>query len=62
MPKLFVVGSGDIQFADDARELYRRAHDPKQLVVVSSADHGVDLLDDPPATRAIEATLRRAFS
>ena len=62
MPKLFVVGSGDAQFADDARDLYRRAHGPKQLVVVQTADHGVDLLDDPPAQRAIDATLRRAFA
>jgi len=61
MPKLFVVGASDVQFADDARDLYRRAHDPRQLVVVKTADHGVDLLDDPPAARAIDATLRRAL-
>jgi pimeloyl-ACP methyl ester carboxylesterase len=61
MPKLFVVGANDVQFADSARELNRRARAPKQLVVVPTADHGVDLLDDPPATRAIDAVLRRAF-
>jgi pimeloyl-ACP methyl ester carboxylesterase len=62
MAKLFVVGASDVQFADDARELYRRAHGAKQLVVVKTADHGVDLLDDPPATQAIDALLRRAFA
>jgi pimeloyl-ACP methyl ester carboxylesterase len=62
MPKLFVVGASDVQFADDARDLYRRARGSKQLVVVKTADHGVDLLDDPPATRAIDAILRRAFA
>ena len=61
MPKLFVVGASDVQFADDARDLYRRAKGAKQLVVVKTADHGVDLLDDPPAARAIDATLRRAL-
>jgi pimeloyl-ACP methyl ester carboxylesterase len=62
MPKLFVVGSGDVQFVDDARELYRRARGAKRLVVVQTADHGVDLLDEPAASRAIATTLRRAFA
>jgi pimeloyl-ACP methyl ester carboxylesterase len=62
MPKLFVVGARDIQFVDDARDLYRRAKGAKRLVVVQTADHGVDLLDDPPARRAIDAALRRAFA
>jgi pimeloyl-ACP methyl ester carboxylesterase len=61
MPKLFVVGARDVQFVDDARDLYRRATNPKRLVVVPTADHGVDLLDDRATTRAIDATLRRAF-
>jgi pimeloyl-ACP methyl ester carboxylesterase len=61
MPKLFVVGSRDVQFVNAAHELYRRAGAPKQLVVVKTADHGVDLLDDPPAKRAIDAVLQRTF-
>ena len=60
-PKLFVVGARDVQFADDAHELYRRAHGSRRLVVVQTADHGVDLLDDPPAARAIDAVLKRAL-
>jgi pimeloyl-ACP methyl ester carboxylesterase len=62
MPKLFVVGARDVQFADAARELYRKARGPKQLVVVQTADHGVDLLDDLPAKLAVGAVLRRAFA
>src|SRR5262249_31932431 len=62
MPKLFAVGRGDVQFAGDIRELYRRARSPKQLVVVPTADHGVALLNDPPVTRATAAVLRRAFA
>jgi pimeloyl-ACP methyl ester carboxylesterase len=61
MPKLFVVGAGDFQFVDDARELYRRARGTKRLLVVQTADHGVDLLDEPSVTSAIATTLRRAF-
>jgi pimeloyl-ACP methyl ester carboxylesterase len=61
MPKLFVAGSRDVQFVDDARELDRRARPPKRLVVVPTGDHGVDLLGDPRATRAVDALLRRAF-
>ena len=62
MPKLFVVGARDVQFVDAARELYRKARGAKQLVVVQTADHGVDLLDDPPAELAIGTVLRRAFA
>jgi pimeloyl-ACP methyl ester carboxylesterase len=62
MPKLFVVGARDVQFVGAARELYRKARGQKQLVVVQTADHGVDLLDDPPARRAIDAVLRRALA
>jgi pimeloyl-ACP methyl ester carboxylesterase len=62
MPKLFIVGVNDIQFVQDARDLYRRARAPKQLLVVPTADHGVALLDHPAVTRAIRATLKQAFT
>jgi pimeloyl-ACP methyl ester carboxylesterase len=62
MPKLFIVGANDIQFVQDARDLYRRARGPKQLLVIPAGDHGVALLDNPAVTRAIRTTLQQAFA
>jgi hypothetical protein len=45
----------------DVRDLYRRAKRSKRLVVVQTADHGVDVLSDPPASRAVDARLERAL-
>jgi pimeloyl-ACP methyl ester carboxylesterase len=42
--KLFVAGTGDPQAAESAQELYRSAPQPKRVDVVTSNDHGTDLL------------------
>ena len=42
--KLFIAGTGDAQAADAAQELYAAASQPKRVDIVTSDDHGTDLL------------------
>lgn len=42
--KLFIAGTGDAQAADAAQQLYATAPQPKRLEIVTSDDHGTDLL------------------
>jgi pimeloyl-ACP methyl ester carboxylesterase len=43
--KLFIAGTGDAQAADAAEQLYATAPQPKRIDIVTSNDHGTDLLD-----------------
>jgi pimeloyl-ACP methyl ester carboxylesterase len=42
--KLFVAGNGDAQAAEAAQQLYAAASQPKRVDIVTSDDHGTDLL------------------
>jgi pimeloyl-ACP methyl ester carboxylesterase len=46
MPTLFVAGTEDSPYVDDARAMYRAARTDKKLLVVPGSDHGTDLLGD----------------
>jgi pimeloyl-ACP methyl ester carboxylesterase len=46
VPLLFVAGSEDSPYVDDARAMYRAASTRKRLLVVPGSEHGTDLLDD----------------
>jgi pimeloyl-ACP methyl ester carboxylesterase len=43
-PKLFVAGVGDAEAADAAQRLYDMAPQPKRVEILTSDDHGTDLL------------------
>jgi pimeloyl-ACP methyl ester carboxylesterase len=42
--KLFIAGNGDAQAADAAQQLFATAPQPKRVNIVTSDDHGTDLL------------------
>jgi pimeloyl-ACP methyl ester carboxylesterase len=42
--KLFIAGTGDAQAADAAQQLFATAPQPKRFDIVTSNDHGTDLL------------------
>jgi pimeloyl-ACP methyl ester carboxylesterase len=42
--KLFIAGNGDAQAADAAQQLFATSPQPKRLNIVTSNDHGTDLL------------------
>ncbi len=42
--KLFIAGTGDAQAADAAQQLFATSPQPKRLDIVTSNDHGTDLL------------------
>jgi pimeloyl-ACP methyl ester carboxylesterase len=46
VPTLFVAGSEDSPYVDDARAMYRAAKGDKRLLIVPGSDHGTNLLDD----------------
>jgi pimeloyl-ACP methyl ester carboxylesterase len=53
-PALLLVGRQDESFARDARRLFRATSSPeKALVMTAGSEHGVDLLQDPKAERAL---------
>ncbi len=41
---LFVAGDGDVAAADAARTMYERSPQPKRLEILTTSDHGVDIL------------------
>jgi pimeloyl-ACP methyl ester carboxylesterase len=46
VPTLFVAGTEDSPYVDDARAMYRAATGDKRLLIVPGSDHGTDLVDD----------------
>jgi pimeloyl-ACP methyl ester carboxylesterase len=57
VPTLFVAGSEDSPYVDDARAMYRAATGDKRLLVVPGSDHGTDLLDDEQVSDQLLAFL-----
>ncbi len=43
-PKLFLVGRDDGEPATATRSIYRHAHEPKDLIVLDTGEHGTDIL------------------
>jgi uncharacterized protein len=43
--KLFIAGVGDGQAADSAQTLYEQSPPPKQVEILTTDDHGTDILD-----------------
>ena len=50
--KLFVAGFEDGPYADDARYLYDAAPPPKRVEILTTGDHGTDILDGNQSGRA----------
>jgi pimeloyl-ACP methyl ester carboxylesterase len=44
-PKLFIAAEGDSPYVNDARSLFERARDPKELQIVGGRSHGTDLIE-----------------
>ncbi len=44
-PKLFIAAEGDSPYVDDARSLFERARDPKELQIVGGRRHGTGLIE-----------------
>jgi pimeloyl-ACP methyl ester carboxylesterase len=59
-PVLYVAGSYDGTFDDDAQVLYDATlEERKQLVLVRESSHGVQLIDNPEVAAAMDETLGR---
>lgn len=43
--KLFIAGNGDGAAADDAQAFYQEAQPPKRVEILTTADHGTDILE-----------------
>jgi pimeloyl-ACP methyl ester carboxylesterase len=50
--KLFVAGTGDGSAADDAQSLYAASPPPKRVEILTTEDHGTDILEGNQAGRA----------
>jgi uncharacterized protein len=50
--KLFVAGSGDGSAAEDAQRLYDESPLPKRVEILTTDDHGTDILDGNQSGRA----------
>ena len=57
VPTLFVAGTEDSPYVDDARAMYRAAKGDKKLLVVPGSDHGTALLDDEQVANQLLAFL-----
>jgi pimeloyl-ACP methyl ester carboxylesterase len=62
IPTLYIAGTGDSPYADDAQVMHGETAQPSDLVLVTSDDHGTDLLTGNAVGRvrdAIDAWLAR---
>jgi pimeloyl-ACP methyl ester carboxylesterase len=57
-PKLFLAGTEDATAADDAQELFGGSGQPKGLEILTTGDHGADILRGNQGEQARTAILR----
>jgi hypothetical protein len=50
--KLFVAGFDDVPYADDAQRLFDASPPPKRVEILTTGDHGTDILTGNQAGRA----------